>query len=139
MMCASPEEPLLVLIVDDDPSMRRALERLLRSGGLATESFASGEELLEALDTLDPAFAVVDIHLPGIDGLDVQRELLDRRPGLPVLIITGYDDPEVKRHALAAGAVGYLLKPFSQPDLVDVVRSVVKRRTGDSEGQADSG
>jgi FixJ family two-component response regulator len=125
-MAEAPHSPPLVVVVDDDESMRRSLGRLLRSGGLAFESFATGEALLEALDALEPRCAVVDVHLPGMGGLDVQRALRGRRPELPVLLITGYDEPEARQRALAAGAVGFLLKPFPRSDLLGTVLAAIE-------------
>lgn len=120
----------LVVVVDDDESVRRSITRLFRSGGLAAEAFPSGEEMLEALGALEPSCAVVDLHLPGIDGLAVQQALRERRPDLPVFLITGYDEPESERQALQMGAAGYLLKPFARCDLLDAVMAAVERCQG---------
>jgi EAL domain-containing protein (putative c-di-GMP-specific phosphodiesterase class I)/ActR/RegA family two-component response regulator len=120
----------LVVVVDDDASVRRSLARLLRGGGLATEAFGSGEALLEALDALEPRCAVIDVQLPGMDGLDLQRALRARRPDLPVLLITAHEAPEIRRRGLAAGALGFLLKPFSRGDLLDPVLAAVGGAAG---------
>jgi FixJ family two-component response regulator len=115
----------IVVVVDDDDSVRRSMDRLLRSSGLRSRSFASAEALLRALDGLRPSCAIVDVHLPGLDGLGLQRALHERHPGLPVFVITADDAPETRRLALAAGAAGFWLKPFPVLELLSVIQAVL--------------
>jgi FixJ family two-component response regulator len=104
----------LIAIIDDDASVRRALERLTRSIGFTSVSFTSGEDFFDRMGSGsagDPDCLVLDMHLPGISGLEVQQQLAGSR--LPVIFITAHDDAELCERALAAGAVSCLRKPFS--------------------------
>ncbi|SIT38113.1 Response regulator receiver protein [Paraburkholderia ribeironis] len=123
------EKPFVV-VVDDDESVCRAIKRLLRSVRFATESFASGEELLNTLASMPsyrPACVILDIQMPGLNGLEVQRRLAGS--GLPVVFITAHDDVDVKEQALLAGAVGYLPKPFDDELFIRTVRTVLESTT----------
>jgi FixJ family two-component response regulator len=99
----------------------------MRSGGLAVKAFDSGEALLGEVDSLEVSCAVLDVHLSGgQSGLDVQDALRRRQPDLPVVIITGDDDPENRSRALAAGAAAYLFKPFPDSDLLRAVLAAIE-------------
>jgi FixJ family two-component response regulator len=103
----------LVAVVDDDAEVRLALMRLLSSAGLAAESFASGTEFVRSMVDHEhaPGCVVLDLHMPGLSGFDVQQRLIDRHPDVPVVIITGHDSPAARRRALSLGARAYLSKP----------------------------
>jgi FixJ family two-component response regulator len=103
----------IVAVVDDDESVRRALKRLLHSVGIEAETFPSGEAFLGTLSSAAscrPACVILDFEMPGIDGFELQRRLAPT--GMPIIFITGHDDPAIHEKALALGAVAYLQKPF---------------------------
>ncbi|HVR98519.1 MAG TPA: response regulator [Thermoanaerobaculia bacterium] len=112
----------LVLVVDDDPAVRRALVRLLRSADLEVEAFASGSELLAFERPLRVVCLVLDLHLPDMNGIDLLRLILVSAPDLPVLILTGESDPAVRDRALREGARAFVLKPFEEGRLLEEVR-----------------
>lgn len=112
---------LLIAIVDDEESVRQALRRLMRSAGLRVEVFGSGAEFLDSLKIERPDCVVLDMHMPGMSGLDVQLKLRDANDPLPVVVITGYDTREVHRQSVEAGALAYLRKPIHDQTLLDAV------------------
>ncbi|MFM0055961.1 response regulator [Paraburkholderia phytofirmans] len=115
-----------VVVVDDDESVSRAIRRLLRSIGIASETFASGDAFLDVLASLpsyQPDCAILDVQMPGLNGLEVQQRLLGR--AIPVIFITAHDDIGVREHALAGGAVAYLRKPFDDELFVRTVRAAL--------------
>lgn len=114
--------PRLVLVIDDDPSVRRALDRLLRSAGMTVEVFASTAELLARELPAQSVCLVMDLHLPGVSGLDLLRRLHAARQSLPVLIMTGDPDPDLREQALQAGAVAFLTKPLDEDLLLQEVQ-----------------
>ncbi len=120
----SKEHPL-VAVVDDEESVRKALQRLLRSAGMTTEAFATGAEFLHSLKDHKPDCIVLDIHMPGMTGFEVQEQLAAAGEPLPVVIITGYDSPETHDRALAAGAVAYLRKPIDDKVLLEAITSAL--------------
>jgi FixJ family two-component response regulator len=122
---SAPEVNGLVLVVDDDPSVRKALHRLLRSAGLAVEVFASGSELLAFERPPRPTCLVLDLHLPGLDGLDLLRRIVAEAPDLPVAVLTGEADPGLKARVLRAGARTFLAKPFEESRLLKEVRRLL--------------
>jgi FixJ family two-component response regulator len=111
----------LVAVVDDEEGIRRAFCRLLRSAGFETETFSSGEDFLAALETHEPACAVVDLHMPALDGFEVQIRMLETGHRVPVVVVTGFDTPEARGRALSAGAAAYLRKPVDDQALLDAV------------------
>src|SRR5439155_3155209 len=102
----------IVYVVDDDPSVRQALERLLRSAGWRAAAFASAEEFLREPLADAPACLILDECLPGLSGLGLQRALAERHAGLPVVFLTGYGDIPMSVRAMKAGAADFLTKPF---------------------------
>jgi FixJ family two-component response regulator len=111
-----------VFIVDDDPSMRKALTRLCASAGLKVNAFASAREFLDAGAPESPACLVLDVRLPGLSGLDLQTELAARNIQTPIVFITGHGDIPMSVRAMKAGAVDFLTKPFQNKDLVAVIQ-----------------
>jgi FixJ family two-component response regulator len=115
----------VVLVIDDDPSVRKALGRLLRSAGLRVELFESAEEFLAYPLPDVPACAVLDVRMPGLDGLELQRRLADSDAGLPIVFITGHGDIPMTVRAMKAGAVDFLSKPFDDQALLSAVRQAI--------------
>jgi len=119
-----------VALVDDEATVRRALGRLLRLTGHEVLSFASGEDFLESLDSRVPDCVLLDIHMPGLTGLQVQARLRAAGLGLPVVFITGSDAAEIARAAHDAGGVCLLRKPFSNERLLDALGAALSGRRG---------
>ncbi len=111
-----------VLIIDDDPAVRGALENLLRSVGLSVKAFASVPEFLKAGRPDGPTCLVLDVRLPGPSGLDFQRELLATNIHLPIIFITGHGDIPMSVQAMKGGAIEFLTKPFRDQDLLDAIQ-----------------
>ena len=111
----------LVAIVDDEEPIRRALDRLMRSAGIESRSFASGNAFLEALPIAGLKCVVLDLHMPDMTGLEVQAQLATSSPHLPVVFITGHEDPEIQRRALALRPLAFLNKPIDSSNLLSAV------------------
>ena len=114
-----------VFVVDDDPAMRDSLRWLLQSEGLAVQTYVSAKEFLDAYDPGTPGCLVLDVCLPGMNGLALQGELKARRIPLPTIIITGYGDARTAERALKAGALDFIEKPFDDQLLLDRVRHAI--------------
>ena len=117
----------IVFVVDDDASVRAALDSLFRSVGLVVRSFGSAQEFLSEPPADGPACLVVDVRLPGMSGLDLQRQLAERDTAPPIIIITGHGDIPMTVRAMRAGAVEVLPKPFRDQDLLDAVQQALDR------------
>ncbi|HXX10710.1 MAG TPA: response regulator [Burkholderiales bacterium] len=114
-------------IVEDDAEVRVALMRLLSSAGFATQTFASGEDFVRSIDQDDPpACVVLDLHMPGLNGFEVQQTILVRCPGLRVVVITGHDTPDARSRALSLGARAYLAKPVDGDALLVAIRGALQ-------------
>ncbi len=120
----------VILVVDDDASIRRSLARLFRSLGLESRSFASAGELLASQRPEPPVCLLLDLHLPDMNGLELLRGLNKAGGTLPVVIITARADDDVRERALRAGAVGFLSKPFDVEDLLAAIRRALERNDG---------
>ena len=124
-----------IVVIDDDASMRRALDNLLRSVGFEVELFASPQEFLQSQRPDRPGCIVLDVRFPGRSGLDIQRDLASADARLPIIFITGYGDIPMSVRAMKAGAVECLTKPFRDQDLLDAVGTALEqdraRRAGD--------
>lgn len=116
----------VVFVVDDDVSVREALELLLQSAGLRAETFTSAHEFLERPRAWLPSCLVLDVGLPDLDGLDLQKRLSDRTE-MPIIFITGYGDVPMSVRAMKAGAVDFLTKPFSDEVLLAAIRNALER------------
>ena len=112
----------LVAVVEDDPSMRHAIERLLRVSGMACIGYESAESFIAGQREATPDFAVIDVNLDGTDGLQLQARLRAEAPQLPIIVITGRHSEAVRGAALAQGCVAYMVKPFSGIELIDAIR-----------------
>jgi FixJ family two-component response regulator len=119
--------PDVVYVVDDDPSIRRSLERLFRSVGHECISFGSAEEFLECQRRDAPSCLVLDVRLPGLSGLDLQRELAEANAHIPIIFLTGHGGIPLSVRAMKAGALDFLTKPFHEQDLLDAVRQAIDR------------
>ena len=117
----------VVYIVDDDEGMREALAALLRSAGLRVRAFASASDFVKAPLVDAPGCLVLDIRMPGLSGLDLQRGLAERDIHIPIIFITGHADVPMAVRAMKAGAAEFLTKPFGDQDLLDAVRQAVER------------
>lgn len=119
----------VVFIIDDDSSVRRSLERLLKSVGLATESFASAKEFLHRGHWEEPGCLVLDVRMPEISGLDLQEQLAKVGICLPIIFISGHGTVPMSVRAMKAGAMDFLMKPFDEQDLLDAIqRALVRSR-----------
>jgi FixJ family two-component response regulator len=116
----------VVFVVDDDCSMREALADLIASVGLSVEAFKSGPEFLECTRPDAPACLVLDVRLPGLSGLDLQRELLRTETPIPIIFITGHGDIPMSVRAMKEGAVEFLPKPFRDQDLLDAIQHAIQ-------------
>ena len=117
-----PQESITVYVVDDDESIRRALKRLLRSFGYHALTFESAEDFLDSTSGKDEGCIILDIHLPGMTGLDLQAKLASRGAKYSVIFMTAYDNPQWQDRAKRVGAVAYLRKPFSEQLLLNAIR-----------------
>src|SRR5438046_3416943 len=121
------EPDAVVFVVDDDPSVRRSTERLLRSAGLKVQTFSSAREFLVSHRSEGPACLVLDVRMPGLSGMDLQRELAQSGIRLPIIFITAHGDIPMSVRAMKAGAVEFLTKPFRGRSLLDAVRAAIER------------
>jgi FixJ family two-component response regulator len=117
----------VVFVVDDDPSVRRAIQRLVESVGLQVQLFGSAPEFLGSKRPDAPSCLVLDIRLPGISGLDFQRELAEADIHIPIIFITAHADIPMTVRAMKAGAVEFLAKPFRDQDLLDAIQQALQR------------
>ena len=115
----------LIYVVDDDDAVRAALRALLETAGYRTARFASGVAFLDSLDTVPGACVLLDVKMPELDGLEVQRRLNDRGVTLPVVIVTGHGDIAMAVQAMRAGAVDFLEKPVSRDRLLEAVARAI--------------
>jgi FixJ family two-component response regulator len=120
----------LIAVVDDDQSVREALENLISSVGFEVELFASAEEFLDSDTPLQTDCAVLDLCLPGITGLELQRRLTADGQSIPVIIITAQGDDKTQDEAVAAGAIAFLKKPFKEEVLLAAIDSALKQKWG---------
>jgi two-component system response regulator FixJ len=110
-----------ISVVDDDESVRNSLKRLLRSMEFEVRTFPSAREFLQQGPLNDHGCVIVDIRMPEMNGLDLQKRLSDSGVSLPIIFITAYEDPGVRAQAMQAGALAFLQKPFSDPSLMDAI------------------
>ena len=120
--------PPLISVVDDDESVRESLSGLIRSVGFGVMVFASAEELLTSDRLPDTDCLILDVRMPGMNGLELQRQLAASHMSIPVIFITAHGDEEARVRALNGGAVEYLLKPFSEEALLSAIDAALKSK-----------
>ena len=122
----------IVMIVDDDDSIRKSVRRLMKSYGFAVETFASAEEFL-ASDRVDKTSCLIlDVQMPGMNGLELQKSLIASGRVIPIVFITAYSDDRARAEALKAGAVSYLAKPFDEEGLINCIHTALQHAGGDA-------
>jgi len=125
------QEPTMIAIVDDDESVCHAIKQLARSLGMEADTFASGQEFIDFIEAM-PAqrfdCVILDVQMPGLNGLDVQARLKRLGYRFPIIFITAHDEANLRERALAAGAVAFLRKPFAAELLIMTLRATVKLR-----------
>jgi FixJ family two-component response regulator len=119
----------LIAVVDDELAFRKAIARLLRVRGQEVVTFASGLDFLDYMQTQRPDCVLLDVHVPGLSGFEIQRRLADAGIDLPMVLITGKDEPEFRDRAIAAGAAAYLLKPLDEQDLMNAIDLAIREWT----------
>src|SRR5213594_3673913 len=124
---AMSQDTPIVFVVDDDVSVRESLELLIRRAGWQPETFASAQEFLARPRVRAPSCLVLDVSLPGLNGLDLQKRVAAERTDMPIIFITGYGDVSMTVQAMKAGAAEFLTKPFSDDALVSAIRNAVER------------
>src|ERR1700724_769838 len=117
----------IVFVVDDDVSVRESLELLIRCAGWEPETFASAQEFLSRPRVLAPSCLVLDVNLPDLNGLDLQKRVAADRTDMPIIFITGYGDVPMTVQAMKAGAVEFLTKPFGDDVLLSAIRHAIER------------
>ena len=117
----------IVYVIDDDESIREALNSLIRSVGLNVATFASAQEFLQSPRRDVPACLILDVRMPGLSGLDLQRDLSEANIHIPIIFITGHGDIPMSVRAMKAGAVEFLTKPFRDQDLLDAIQQALER------------
>ena len=115
-------ETALISIVDDDESIREAIQSLLRSVGFKVETFASAEQFLQSDQIENTACLILDVRMPGMSGLELQRRLKATQCRIPIVFVTAHGDEEARSRALQEGAVEFLLKPFSEEALLNAIQ-----------------
>ncbi len=119
----------IVAVVEDEDQVRNALDRLLRSAGFQVVAYASGDEFLRHVASRPPACVVLDLHMPGASGYDVQAAIVRRNLPIAVVVLTGNDTPEGRKRVLDAGAHSFLCKPVDANALIDAIRQAIRDRT----------
>jgi FixJ family two-component response regulator len=122
-----PNDKFIVMIVDDDESVRRAARRLIRSYGYAVETFVSADDFLASGRLSETACLVLDVQMPGLNGLELQSRLVAEGHQVSIIFITAFDDENARAQALKAGALSYLVKPFEEADLLNSINLALQR------------
>jgi FixJ family two-component response regulator len=135
-MSKAKETEATVFIVDDDAQMRESLRNLLRSVGLRVELFASAQEFVQSRHPDVPGCLVLDVRMPGLSGLDLQKQASQAELEIPIIFITGHADIPMSVRAMKAGAVEFLTKPFRDQDLLDAIKEALDRSRRAREQQA---
>jgi len=117
----------VVFVIDDDPSMRESLKNLIRSVGLRAEAFGSADEFLGSKRLHGPGCLVLDVRMPGMSGLDLQKRMVEAGTDIPIIFLTGHADIPMSVQAMKAGAVEFLTKPVREQDLLDAIQQALER------------
>ena len=125
-MRQSRESDAIIAIVDDDPSVRHGLQRLIRSAGWKTETFASGQEFLARRGAEAPNCLILDLRLPGLSGLDLQKWMAQAGLEIPIVFLTGHGNIPASVQAMKAGAVEFLTKPFEEQALLEAIQEAIE-------------
>jgi FixJ family two-component response regulator len=133
----SAPDPATVFVIDDDGDVRASIQRLLKTVGLRGEAFASAQDFLRRNMPDGPSCLILDIRLPGMSGLEVQRKLIDAGLSIPIIFISAHADVDVAVRAMKFGAVEFLTKPFRPQELVDAVQQALQRDEGIQREQRD--
>jgi FixJ family two-component response regulator len=133
----TPQGTLTVFVIDDDAAVRASIQGLLKSESLRSEAFATAQEFLRSKRPDGPSCLILDVRLPGVNGLDLQRELADADIRIPIIFITGYGDIPMTVKAMKSGAVEFLTKPFRDQDLLDAVYQALERDRVARQQQSD--
>ena len=136
-MGASQQSSAIIAVVDDDPSVRRGLERLIRSMGWKPETFGSAQEFLECPRTEPPNCVVLDLQMPGLSGLDLQRRMAEAGLYTPIVFLTGHGSIPATVQAMKAGAVEFLTKPVDEQDLLTAIEEAIERDRRTRQQHAD--
>lgn len=128
----------IVYVIDDDESIREALNSLIRAVGLNVATFASAQEFLQSPRPDVAACLILDVRMPGLSGLDLQRDLAEANIHIPIIFITGHGDIPMSVRAMKAGAIEFLTKPFRDQDLLDAIQQALERDRRARSQQADS-
>ena len=128
----------LIAVVDDDESVRRALERVLRAAGMDAETYSRGLDLVADVARLDPDCVVLDLQMPGLDGFETQARLTEASCEIPIVVLTAYEGEGASDRALRAGAAAFLQKPVDSRILLDAVITAIERRKPAADGPAVS-
>src|ERR1700676_3528976 len=123
----TPADAPTVFVIDDDDALRESIQGLLKSVGLRSEAFGAAQEFLGSKRPDGPSCLVLDVRLPGINGLDFQRQLADAGIRIPIIFITGHGDIPMTVKAMKSGAVEFLTKPFRHQDLLDAIHQALAR------------
>ena len=129
----------IVFVVDDDVSVRESLEELIRSEGWQAETFASAQEFLARQRISAPSCLVLDVTLPDLNGLDLQKRIAADRIAMPIIFITGYGDVPMSVKAMKGGAVEFLMKPFGDDVLLDAIRQAIARSHAALDQETENG
>jgi FixJ family two-component response regulator len=117
-----------IFIVDDDPDVRRAMQRLLKMANFRVETFATAEEFLSSGHSRSPGVLILDLRLPGMNGKDLQKALADSGSTLPIVFMTAYEDEGVRQEVTDRGAVAFLQKPVDERTLLEAIHKASRRR-----------
>jgi FixJ family two-component response regulator len=129
------EKAPVVYVVNDDPGVREALDSLIRSVGFHVQTFASAQDFLQSKPSTAPSCLILDVRLPGLSGLDLQRELRQADIHIPVIFVTGHADIPMSVRAMKAGAVEFLTKPVRDQDLLDAIQQAIERDRASQRGR----
>jgi FixJ family two-component response regulator len=126
-------QPVVISIVDDDESVREATKGLVRSLGYTAATFGSAEEFLNSEQRHDTSCVIADVQMPGLSGVEMQRQLIAEGSRLPMIFVTAFPEDRIRASAMAAGAVGFLSKPFNEEHLIGCLDSALGRRGAGSD------